>query len=197
MTASTVFRDYLQKHDVKTNVADPVFIKLNAIWCSKSRDFLNFDDDKDLDKEMQKYFDSNGAEKDIPKFKRTNLILLWIYLHWRFKTNKEGMNDVPNWSNAGWQVWRDNWTEQDINRKDTLALACKNVARGSSLIMTAENLLNLWNKGRHDFSSMIIWNQDTQFFEFAKALKIECAEASCSCIIDGTDDSNVHINIYD
>ena len=28
-------------------------------------------------------------------------------------------------------------------------------------------------------------------------MKIECAEASCSRIIDGTDNSNIHLDVYD
>ena len=104
MAASAVFQDYLQQHGVRTTATDPVAIRLNAIGCSTIDDFLTFDDDKDVDKEMQKYVYSNGTEYNVPRFKRGNFILLWIYSHWRHKTKKEKMIDVPNWSSADWKV---------------------------------------------------------------------------------------------
>lgn len=146
---------FFTKHGIVITTNNPVAIKLNAIGCHTIEQFLDFENDKDLTNELKFYDDASGSSQAIPRFVRDRAVNVWIYSHWRFKVNKEGISNIPNWSTKDWKAFRDLWTHNPTSRWDIKMLACTTSRSTSgSVIMNenalVENLLILWNKSRRE-----------------------------------------------
>ena len=148
-------KNFFNKHDVGTTANDPVAIKLNAIGCHTIEQFLDFEYNKYLANQLKFYDDPSGSSQVIPRFRREDVVKVWIYSYWRFKVNKEGISDISSWFAKDWKAFFSLWMYQSISWCDIIALA-DTTSRSTSepVIMNenvlVENALILWNKSKRE-----------------------------------------------
>ena len=60
------------------------------------------------------------------------------------------------------------------------------VSRKTSTVMTSEKLLELWIKGKRDWTKLPKFRDDEDFYKYKESLEQKCRENGCERVIDAT-----------